>query len=319
MHHQIGNSKSIIHCHLLYSFRFGNPLFYEKTRNLLGESLRVVVIEHTPAIMRSNDSDYTGLEAEILRAIANAMNFTYDLFEPVNAEREKWGKLQANGSMTGLLGDMAEGNTDFALGDLHYTQYHLEILDLSIPYYTECLTFITPEFVTDNSWKTLILPFSPDMWTGVGISLLCVGMVFFIFSKLYSYAIKGASSSSSSITTTTTTTVITDPMGEPVEQKPSVRERVKGWFQKKEKKGLKLEMPTTRKVKLPPREPKDVFESFSNCIFLTYSMLLVVSLPRLPTTWSVRVLTGWYYIYCILVVVAYRASMTAILANPIPK
>lgn len=48
-------------------------------------------------------------------------------------------------------------------------------------------------------------------------------------------------------------------------------------------------------------------------------MLLVVSLPKLPETWSVRVLTGWYYIYCILVVVAYRASMTAILANPIPK
>lgn len=69
----------------------------------------------------------------------------------------------------------------------------------------------------------------------------------------------------------------------------------------------------------PKKPPKDVFESFTNCIFLTYSMLLVVSLPRLPETWSVRVLTGWYYIYCILVVVAYRASMTAILANPIPK
>lgn len=181
--------------------------------------------------MRSNDSDYTGLEAEILRAISNAMNFTYELFEPVNAEVEKWGKLQPNGSMTGLLGDMAEGNTDYALGDLHYTQYHLEILDLSIPYYTECLTFITPEFVTDNSWKTLILPFSPDMWTGVGISLLCVGMVFFIFSKLYSYAIKGAGKRSQPLNLA----VISDPMGEPVEHKPAFKDRVKSWCKKKEK------------------------------------------------------------------------------------
>lgn len=48
-------------------------------------------------------------------------------------------------------------------------------------------------------------------------------------------------------------------------------------------------------------------------------MLLVVSLPRLPQKWAVRILTGWYWVYCILIVVAYRASLTAILANPVPR
>lgn len=48
-------------------------------------------------------------------------------------------------------------------------------------------------------------------------------------------------------------------------------------------------------------------------------MLLVVSLPRLPQKWAVRILTGWYWIYCILIVVAYRASLTSILANPVPR
>lgn len=48
-------------------------------------------------------------------------------------------------------------------------------------------------------------------------------------------------------------------------------------------------------------------------------MLLVVSLPRLPQKWPIRILTGWYWIYCILIVVAYRASLTAILANPAPR
>lgn len=37
------------------------------------------------------------------------------------------------------------------------------------------------------------------------------------------------------------------------------------------------------------------------------------------TSWSIRMLTGWYWIYCVLVVVAYRASLTAILANPAPR
>lgn len=48
-------------------------------------------------------------------------------------------------------------------------------------------------------------------------------------------------------------------------------------------------------------------------------MLLVVSLPRLPKSWPIRLLTGWYWIYCLSIVAAYRASLTAILANPAPR
>lgn len=62
-----------------------------------------------------------------------------------------------------------------------------------------------------------------------------------------------------------------------------------------------------------------LFGEITNSILYTYGMLLVVSLPRLPTGWSIRLLTGWYWLYCILLVVSYRASMTAILANPEPR
>lgn len=74
----------------------------------------------------------------------------------------------------------------------------------------------------------------------------------------------------------------------------------------------------------PPKiegEPEGLylFGNLSNSILYTYGMLLVVSLPKLPTGWSLRMLTGWYWLYCTLVVVAYKASMTAILANPAPR
>lgn len=199
-----------------------------------------------------NGSGFVGLEAEILSAISEAMNFTYELFEPANADKEKWGKLQANGTMTGLLGEMVAGNTDFALGDLHYTPYHLKLLDLSIPYYTECLTFITPEFVTDNSWKTLILPFSPDMWIGVGVSLLSVGMIFFVFSKLYTYAIKDAGKDHNK-TVATSLAVIADPMGEQVIHKLPLRERIQGWVETvKGIRNVRDLIPVRKKVKPPP-------------------------------------------------------------------
>lgn len=62
-----------------------------------------------------------------------------------------------------------------------------------------------------------------------------------------------------------------------------------------------------------------LFGEIINSILYTYGMLLVVSLPKLPTGWAIRLLTGWYWLYCILLVVSYRASMTAILANPTPR
>lgn len=52
-----------------------------------------------------------------------------------------------------------DGAADIALGDLYYIPYFLEVMDLSIPYSSQCLTFLTPEALSDNSWQTLILPF----------------------------------------------------------------------------------------------------------------------------------------------------------------
>lgn len=87
------------------------------------------------------------------------MNFKANYYIPNDIEREKWGKAGDNDSYTGLLGEAIAGNADFFLGDLYYMIHHLIYVDLSAPYNTECLTFLTPEALTDNSWKLLILPF----------------------------------------------------------------------------------------------------------------------------------------------------------------
>lgn len=62
-----------------------------------------------------------------------------------------------------------------------------------------------------------------------------------------------------------------------------------------------------------------IFEKLDNSILYTYGMFMTVSLPKVPTVWSIRMFTGWWWIYCILVSVAYKASMTAILATPAPR
>lgn len=185
------------------------------------------------------------------------------------------------------------GETDIALGDLSYTQYHLELMDLSIPYTSQCLTFLTPEALTDNSWKTLILPFSAATWASVLFFLFCVGALFYVIEHVNAW----------------------------IHRNRSFKENYSGPQQSKVvvlNTGGKTFLQHKR-FKTKNRQSKDIFDSFGDCILLTYSMLLVVSLPRLPRSWPIRMLTGWYWGYCISIVVAYRASLTAILANPAPR
>lgn len=120
--------------------------------------------------------------------MASAMNFSLQFYESADTETAKWGRLQSNGSASGLLGEMVtiislkimhqhwnsikiDRHADFGIADLHYTPHHLNIMDLSIPYTSQCLTFLTPESLTDNSWKTLVLPFRYIMWHTIMLEL----------------------------------------------------------------------------------------------------------------------------------------------------
>nr|AOE47990.1 putative ionotropic receptor IR [Athetis lepigone] len=259
------------------NFHYKRPLFVDKTSNLNGEVLNVVYLDHVPSVVvtKNNVSNKIGgVEVEILHTLAEKMNFKPRPYQAANAEIHKWGQKQANGTFSGLLGEMVSGGADVALGNLQYTPYHLELTDLSIPYTSQCWTFLTPEALTDNSWKTLILPFKLYMWIAVLLVLLITGTIFYGLAKshmnLQDYMqIQRANN-----------LVVEDSDAKP---------------------GLYL------------------FGEIVNSILYTYGMLLVVSLPRLPVGWSIRLLTGWYWLYCILLVVSYRASMTAILANPAPR
>uniref|UniRef100_A0A8W7MTN7 Ionotropic glutamate receptor L-glutamate and glycine-binding domain-containing protein n=1 Tax=Anopheles arabiensis TaxID=7173 RepID=A0A8W7MTN7_ANOAR len=361
-------------------FRLANSTFFDdKTKDLRRQEMRVVVLEHTPAVFKSattsvaipsshtNDSDfsnnasahqltlsrtqsrsnYYGLEIELLKAISNAMHFQMVFYETSDADTERWGRLGGNGTLTGIIKEMQEGKADFALADLHHTEYNLGFMDLSVPYNTECLTFLTPEALSDNSWKTLILPFNGEMWAGVLLSLFAVGFVFYAFSNTLMYIHqhergyrpehdllqrhrnrKGKEKrnfwtrfrKNRDRTNTPRKSKLIGRLKWLRHKKPKTNMSKSSAYDRNKLKKLRM-IPFKRQPE-PWHDPlpaNDMFDTFSDCIIYTYSMLLLVSLPRIPEKWPLRMLTGWYWVYCVLVVVAYRASFTAILANPIPR
>lgn len=169
-------------------FRHGLNHFLPKTRDLRRKSLRVAVFQHIPAVTRAAVRSFDpstadeihdaggaasadtalGIEFEIMKVVAEKINFVPEFYVPYGVETARWGSPGENESFDGLLGEAVTGNAAFFVGDLHYTLRHHRLLDLSFPYSTECLTFLTPEALTDNSWKLLIVPFK---WAQLFISL----------------------------------------------------------------------------------------------------------------------------------------------------
>lgn len=193
----------------------------------------------------------------------------------------------------------SQGTALIAIGDIHLFTAYSAVVDFSAPHSYECLTFLTPESSEDNSWKTFIQPFNAEIWLGVILSLFAIGTLFYFFSYLHSLCVNS----------------------DPAERRKFFR------ILRKRKEVNDVPEETYRNVlfrtklnrmEVEPRN-EDLFNNFANCILLTYSMLMYVCLPRVPNNWPLRVLTGWYWIYCILVTTTYRASFTAILANPAPR
>lgn len=96
----------------------------------------------------------------MLKSLEEAMRFRPILVEGVGGASEAWGRLKDDGSWSGLIGVMSEGSADLAIASLHQTPHNLATMDLSMPYTSHCLTFLTPESTADNSWKTIFLPFA---------------------------------------------------------------------------------------------------------------------------------------------------------------
>lgn len=101
-----------------------------------------------------------------MRIISKKINFKPVFYRPPDVELKRWGTMSYNESFDGLIGEAVKGVAAFFLGDLHYTMRHYRLLELSSPYKTECLTFLTPESLTENSWKLLILPFTYVKFSG---------------------------------------------------------------------------------------------------------------------------------------------------------
>ncbi|XP_071527933.1 glutamate receptor ionotropic, delta-1-like [Panulirus ornatus] len=120
------------------------------------------------------------LDKRIVDAVAKVHNFSYQVFEP---EDGLWGYQLENGSFTGVLGEIQHYKADFSL-DLSITAEREEVIDYTIGYHWEPLTFVTSKPQPLPQWLALVRPYQAYVWLCFLLLLTVAGPIYWLLQKL---------------------------------------------------------------------------------------------------------------------------------------
>ncbi|KAF8763586.1 Glutamate receptor ionotropic like protein [Argiope bruennichi] len=115
-----------------------------------------------------------GAEREFLKALTEVFNFRYELVQPPDTN---WGNPLPGGNWTGMVGMIQRGEADMALCSMVITQYREEIVTFTREYDIQHMVFATKNPENLPRLRSIILPFSPQMWFGVLCLLIIIPIV----------------------------------------------------------------------------------------------------------------------------------------------
>ncbi|TRY80649.1 hypothetical protein TCAL_06502, partial [Tigriopus californicus] len=124
--------------------------------------------------------NYSGFEVELLKAIQKSLQVNYEYLNPTDGE---WGNTLNNGSWNGMVDLALRGEVDFMMGDNMMTYSRFLVLDYTVGFGSDYMTFCTPLPRPQATWKRLLAPFRPTVWLCFVASIFVAGIVLYWFHK----------------------------------------------------------------------------------------------------------------------------------------
>ncbi|XP_031727908.1 glutamate receptor, ionotropic, N-methyl D-aspartate 2B, b isoform X2 [Anarrhichthys ocellatus] len=114
-----------------------------------------------------------GFCIDILKKIAKAVKFTYDLYLVTNGKHGK----KVNGTWNGLVGEVVLKNAHMAVGSLTINEERSEVIDFSVPFIETGISVMVSRSNGTVSPSAFLEPFSADVWVMMFVMLLMVSAV----------------------------------------------------------------------------------------------------------------------------------------------
>ncbi|XP_023158812.1 uncharacterized protein LOC110117946 [Ceratitis capitata] len=159
-------------------------LFPPPVRNFHGCTLNLCLRVAHPVVLdfRGNRNDpkdlqgfdrLFGIEADIFRNLAKAMNFRVDISIP-----EEISTIGGHNDSTGCFAELASGRSDVAIGSLTISYGLRDVFSYSISYHQSPFVFIVRRGLHFGPMKQLAQAFCGSVWLAIGVC--CVGGMIFI-------------------------------------------------------------------------------------------------------------------------------------------
>lgn len=147
----------------------------------------VLSMNYIMELNRTTDSRFEitgGMEGLYLKDILEALGLEYQVVVPADREYGTW---RSNDSWTGLIGMVQRGEADIAFSALTVTEKRKNVVEFSIPYYTEPLSFAIGKPKKEQLKNAFLYPFKYRVWEGFLCMLISMSAVLYmVFERKYS-------------------------------------------------------------------------------------------------------------------------------------
>lgn len=166
-------------------FRTMADLFPDRHPNMEGAVLRLGSwCDDFPFIYLQGDV-CAGANLDALDLIAAKLNFSYDVQK--RTQDDNWGALE-DGRWTGMLGDLIYNGKHLVINLFLVNYERWRDFDTTYPYYAEGFGFLSRLPPPVPQWRSIMYPFTANMWLVV---IACTVAVCIISSVLSALTVKG--------------------------------------------------------------------------------------------------------------------------------
>ncbi|XP_036139677.1 ionotropic receptor 25a isoform X3 [Monomorium pharaonis] len=129
---------------------------------------------------------WEGYCIDFVQKLSEEMQFDYDLIIP---EDREFGKKLSNGEWTGLIGDLAKGETDIAIAALTMTSEREEVIDFVAPYFEQTgILIVMRKPVRKTSLFKFMTVLRLEVWLSIVGALTLTAIMIWILDKYSPYS-----------------------------------------------------------------------------------------------------------------------------------
>uniref|UniRef100_A0A8C8I9A7 Glutamate receptor n=1 Tax=Oncorhynchus tshawytscha TaxID=74940 RepID=A0A8C8I9A7_ONCTS len=159
---------------------------------IFNTTLTITTILENPYVMLRSEHQalegnerYEGFCVDMLRELAELLHFSYRLRLVADGV---YGVPSANGTWTGMVGELISRKADLAVAGLTITSEREKVIDFSKPFMTLGISIMYTAHMTRRpGYWSFLDPFSPGVWLFMLLAYLIVSCVLFLVARLTPY------------------------------------------------------------------------------------------------------------------------------------